>query len=101
MKAKPIAIPVIQVTFSYIDSSIVLTKGVVTGAHSTNKNLLIKWRGNTTAEQFHSYRATLIKADTDIAKLTALHKAKLKAETEYEDFIQANEFDRAVLQEEE
>ena len=89
MKKKPLSIPVIRLsTDRYSGTGVEVlefTKGTIVGVHSANRNLRVIWEGNSSPEQYSPRWDTLLRGNADVKKLKMLHKAVLKATTDYEE----------------
>lgn len=97
MKKAPLKIPCVMVESFHADNP-EITKGVIVGVHSGNGNLLIKWEGQSTAEQCGRYHGDkLLSGSVDLKKLKALHQAKCKAEKVLDDFLEKNQIDRHAI----
>ncbi len=100
MHRKPLNIPVIGVAYGRygITEKLKITKGVCIGKHSGNGNLLIRWPGYDTAEQYHRYHfEPLLVGDADIERLKQLYKAKEDANEAYNSFLRKNQFDKETV----
>lgn len=97
IKKKPVAIPVLNID-EYADDSLKIVKGVVTGRHSGNGNLLVRFEGNRSPEQFRPYRSGgLLKGSADVKELRRLYDSMKAARKAFDDFKEECAFDSEVL----
>lgn len=79
--------PIISVEESWESGKLKIKKGVVTGKHSGNGNLLLRYEGEDTTRQGYRYGCKILRGDTNTGKLRALYAAKEKAKNAYSEFI--------------
>jgi hypothetical protein len=96
MKKAPLKIPVVKIEYLHYDKP-GITKGVIVGVHSGNRNLLIKWDDEDHVEQHRDFRELLV-ASVDLKKLRTLRQSKRKAEEALDAFLQKNRFDRSKIE---
>jgi hypothetical protein len=70
-----------------------VSKGVITGKHSGNGNLLVRYDGDNASSQHTTWRGKLLKDGTDVEELKRLKAASRQAEKTYDAFIEAHEID--------
>lgn len=100
IKKKALDISVIKVEDNRFADTIEVERGTVVSVHSGNGNLMVRF-GDEPAEQFHSYRNKLLKGETNVKTIKALHKKMKEAEAAYNEFLHDNRFDRAMIPSEE
>lgn len=100
LKKKPLNIKVVKIENGWRDEEVEITKGVIVGVHSGNRNLLIKWDGKTTAEQYKTYRGSLYNLTIDTNKVKQLKRAARVAGKAFEDYLRKHQFDRESIKDE-
>jgi hypothetical protein len=83
----PLNIPFVKASQSWDDDCLGLRTGLITGRHSGNGNLLVKWDDDGSSEQA---RVPLLRGDVDKVQLVALWKAKEDATNAYDRFLGEN-----------
>lgn len=84
-KRKPLDIPFVQFEERWNHNEPQVRRGVVTGVHSGNRNLLVRYDNDVT-DQVSRHGRDLLRGDVDTEKLQALWKAKEDARAAYEAF---------------
>jgi hypothetical protein len=93
LKKKPLSVRFVEVSEDY-NGKVSILKGVITGKHSGNGNVLVKYDGEERTEQHGSWRGRgLLKGDTDVKKLEELRAARDHAEKEFNAFIAKSAID--------
>jgi len=100
LKQKPmLSVAIVKIEQDHFSEKFKLVKGTVVGIHSGNRNLLVKWDDAREVEQ-HRDRGHTLRGNTDLNKLRALYTKALTAQKRYEEFRDANAFERACLKQE-
>jgi hypothetical protein len=78
------------------------TDGILTGIHSANRNLIVKWDDMSRSEQVTHYGATVLRRLTEKERLVlaARHNAKVRAEDEYDELLRSLKYEQADTGEE-
>ena len=89
-KKTPLTIPFVEVSQSYRNEDLEIRRGVVTGRHSGNRNLLGRYADNGECGQLKIYSRNRLAGDVDVDKLKALYAAKQVACKAYDKFLEEN-----------
>ena len=89
-------LPCTRVYGRWHEDDLKIKDGTVTGIHSGNGNILIKWDDGSTGQE--QYRNNLSRRLTkeEVAEVTRLHKAMKAADKAYDDFLDSRVLDIPV-----